>query len=487
MFEPTRSESVESADVQRAQKVLVVCYSPELRKYIQKGVAKGSFDSLTVTNLAAAVDILGSELFPVILIELEDPLPPDQAAALSQFASEYPSIVILGIAPKPSPELVRDAMIRGVRDFITNPFDYEKVALLTQEAIGQYTLSEAESPEPEIEKRPSPRSKSARVKKEKNSAERSNGEPSLIVTKNPAMKRVLEIVERVAPTDSTILIEGESGTGKELIARRGHELSERKELPFVEVHCGAIPPNLLESQLFGHERGSFTGAVHRQMGLFEIANKGSIFLDEIGEMNLDMQVKLLRVLQERTFRRIGGKDNLQVDVRVITATNRDLQVEVEENRFRADLYYRLNVISVRVPPLRERLEDVPALVEFFTERLHEDKNLPRKKFHPEAIEKMQQCRWVGNVREIENAVERLVLLAPGDEVRPDDLGEHIPDNSPTGDSPYEVGMTLDEVKKIHIAKVLSSNEGNKMKSARMLGINVKTLYNLIQRLNIDVG
>jgi DNA-binding NtrC family response regulator len=265
-----------------------------------------------------------------------------------------------------------------------------------------------------------------------------------------------------------------------------HELSLRREQDFVEVHCGAIPPSLLESQLFGHERGSFTGAVHRQMGLFEIADRGSIFLDEIGEMNLDMQVKLLRVLQERTFRRIGGKDNLHVDVRVITATNRDLQVEVEENRFRADLYYRLNVISVTVPPLRERLEDIPALVEFFTERLHKEKNLPKKKFRPETIEKMQQYRWIGNVREIENAVERLVLLAPNEEVLPDDLGEHLSDTSHSGESPYEVSMTLDEVKKVHIAMVLMSNEGNKMKTARMLGVNVKTLYNLIQRLGIDV-
>lgn len=477
MFEPTRTECSDQ-EVRTAQKALVVCPNPELRKYVQKGISKGGFDSLTVMNLASAREVLETETFPVVLVELDDPLPPEQAASLSQFVSEFPSIVILGIAPRPSAEFVRDATLCGVKEFLTNPFDYEKVALLAQDSINQYPVAPLgkEVLKAEATKKAAPNKARSQLGAKK---------PGCIITKNALMSRVLDIVGRVAPTDSTILIEGESGTGKELIAKRIHELSERSKQSFVEVHCGAIPPNLLESQLFGHERGSFTGAVHRQMGLFEIANGGSIFLDEIAEMNLDMQVKLLRVLQERTFRRIGGKNNLQVDVRVIAAANRDLEVEVEAKRFRADLYYRLNVISLKVPPVRERLEDIPELVKFFTARLHKEKNLPKKKFHPDTIKRMQQLRWIGNVREIENVVERLVLLTSNDEILPEELGEHIADRSPSNDSPYEVSMTLDEVKKIHIANVLGTNEGNKMKTARMLGINVKTLYNLIQRLNIE--
>ena len=225
--------------------------------------------------------------------------------------------------------------------------------------------------------------------------------------------------------------------------------------------------------------------MHRQVGLFEIADRGTIFLDEIGEMGLDMQVKLLRVLQNQEFRRIGGSQTVKVDVRVIAATNKDLKAEVEKGRFRPDLFYRLNVIALEVPPLRERLEEVPDLVESFQGRLQREKGLTVKPFQPEAVARLQKCRWLGNVRELENAVERLILLAQGPEVTASDVEEHLADRAPL-DSPFAPTLTLDEVKRIHIAGVLKANGGNKMRTARALGINVKTLYNLIRSLDIPV-
>jgi transcriptional regulator with PAS, ATPase and Fis domain len=283
-----------------------------------------------------------------------------------------------------------------------------------------------------------------------------------------------------------VLIQGESGTGKELIAKKIHYLSGRRKKPFVEVNCGALPESLLESQLFGHEKGSFTGAVHRQVGLFEIADQGTIFLDEIGEMSLDMQVKLLRVLQFREFRRIGGSQVVKVDVRVIAATNKDLKSEVEKKHFRPDLFYRLNVIALEVPPLRERLEEIPDLIESFSEKFSRERGTPRKVFTPEAVQRMQKYRWTGNVRELENAVERLILLSKNDVVEAEELEEHVGQSTDLAmESRFQPSLTLDEVKRIHIASVLKENYGNKMKTARTLKINVKTLYNLMKKLEIE--
>ena len=458
--------------------VLVVSHSPELRVYIQKGMAVGDLESSTVTDLGEARDLLCSDsTFGIVVVELEDPLSEGSSKALSVFCRDFHHLDIVGIAPNPSPELVRDALRIGLRDFLTDPFDARSIAdAVTREpqpgpqgAPGRPGGAESEKGRPP----------------EKTETLRARGSTREIITANPKMTRLLAVVDKVAPTDSTVLIEGESGTGKELIARRIHSLSRRDGRPFVEVHCGAIPANLLESELFGHEKGSFTGAVSRQIGLFEAADRGTIFLDEIAEMDLDMQVKLLRVLQEQTFRRIGGKNPVKVNVRVIAATNRDLKTEVENKRFRADLYYRINVISVEMVPLRERIEDIEELVTWFAQRFHREKGLPLKTFAPETIQRMMQLRWVGNVRELENLVERLLLLSSGDVVEPGDLVEyHTEVINDVPSEPLDPRLTLDDVKKIHIANVLKANEGNKMKSARMLGINIKTLYNLIQRLDI---
>jgi DNA-binding NtrC family response regulator len=314
-----------------------------------------------------------------------------------------------------------------------------------------------------------------------------------LVCLNERMRKVADIARRIAPTDSTVLIQGESGTGKELVAAMIHRLSRRLRHPFVTVNCGAIPEPLLESQLYGHEKGSFTGAIKQQKGLFEIADQGTIVLDEIGELGLEMQVKLLRFLQSREFRRVGGSGVNKVDVRVLAATNRELKEEVARGRFRMDLFYRLNVITLVVPPLRDRPEEIPALVEHFVEKICRERKTAPRRFAPETIGYLRKLTWPGNVRELENAVERLLLLAHGEEVTVDDLvefleipapGETAPAaavDAPSGAAAEDgVWPTLADVERAHIARALEAFRWNKMRTARALAINVKTLYNKIR-------
>jgi len=314
-----------------------------------------------------------------------------------------------------------------------------------------------------------------------------------LICLNERMRKVADIARRIAPTDSTVLIQGESGTGKELVAAMIHRLSRRLRNPFVTVNCGAIPEPLLESQLYGHEKGSFTGAIKQQKGLFEIADQGTIFLDEIGELGLEMQVKLLRFLQSREFRRVGGSGVNKVDVRVLAATNRELKEEVARGRFRMDLFYRLNVITLVVPPLRDRPEEIPALVEHFVEKICRERKTAPRRFTPETIGCLRKLPWPGNVRELENAVERLLLLAPGEAVTVDDLVEFLEIPAPGETAPAAavdapagaaaedaVWPTLADVERAHIARALEAFRWNKMRTARALSINVKTLYNKIR-------
>jgi DNA-binding NtrC family response regulator len=402
---------------------------------------------------------------------------PESLECLSRTHREFPALPIIAVARIAGPELVRDIMCAGATDFLFGSFSTKKfVARLTAilDAGSGVLQNKAKTVEAPAEAAPKKQSDAESLETQ-------------IVCRNPAMRRILEIIDTVGPTESTVLVQGESGTGKELVAKRIHHLSKRAGKPFVEVNCGALPENLLESQLFGHEKGSFTGAVHRQIGLFEIADGGTIFLDEVGEMSLDMQVKLLRVLQFREFRRVGGSDEIKVDVRVLAATNKTLADEVEKEAFRSDLYYRLNVICLDIPPLRERLEEIPDLVKFFGTRFAQEKGLAAKVFSTEATEKLQKYRWTGNVRELENAVERLLLLSKATTIDSGDLEEHLGKTTEMSfPSVFAPTLTLDEVKRIHIANVLRENAGNKMKTARILKINVKTLYNLIKSLDINV-
>ncbi|MBY0470914.1 sigma-54-dependent Fis family transcriptional regulator [bacterium] len=307
-----------------------------------------------------------------------------------------------------------------------------------------------------------------------------------LVGKSPAILSILTMVDKIAPTTATVLIQGESGTGKELIARRLHTRSERADKPYVTVNCGALQESLLESELFGHEKGSFTGAVNQKMGLCETADGGTIFLDEIGELSLGIQAKLLRFLQEGEFYRIGGKRPIKVDVRVISATNRDLELEVRESRFREDLFYRLNTITLRMPPLRKRKEDIPMLVDHFLKNSRFGGAAQQiRRVDSRVYDVLTEYDWPGNIRELQNTIERLKILAENNEIVLEDVpfGMRAP-KLRTDLSDFSVEMPLDEIEKNHILRTLAYHHGNKTKTAQGLGITIKTLYNKLHRYGI---
>ncbi|HEX7879157.1 MAG TPA: sigma-54 dependent transcriptional regulator, partial [Candidatus Eisenbacteria bacterium] len=305
----------------------------------------------------------------------------------------------------------------------------------------------------------------------------------VIVGSNARMQRIYNLIARIAPTDSSVLIVGESGTGKELVARSIHLQSRRADQPFLAINCGALPENLLESELFGHVRGAFTGAFTDKKGLFEQADHGTLFLDEVGELAPQSQVKLLRVLQENEIRRVGGNTNLKVDVRILAATNRDLRQAMQHGRFREDLYYRLNVFQIDLPPLRERGEDVLLLAHYFLDLYARRLGKSIRGFDGDASYQLTHYPWPGNVRELENVVQRATALAEGDVIRVDDLPRHLREarmpllDAPTGGLPsLPEGLRLDELEKLYMEQTLGRNAGNVSRSARQLGISRSTMW-----------
>jgi DNA-binding NtrC family response regulator len=309
-----------------------------------------------------------------------------------------------------------------------------------------------------------------------------------LVSQSPGMQRVRDQILQVAPARSTVLILGESGVGKELVAKAIHFNSPRREAPFIAINCSAIPVNLIESELFGHERGAFTGAVQRQKGKFELADGGTIFLDEVGDMDLLTQAKLLRVLEEREFMRVGGGREVRVDVRVLAATNTDLEDLIRRGRFREDLYFRLKVIAIRVPPLRERQEDIPELARVLLEQIRRDNGLRARRLTARAVRRLQRHRWPGNVRELKNVLESTAITRPGDAIRESDLPAGV-----RGDDPIEaahshprVGSSLREMEREHIRRALLRHEGNRTHAALSLRIGVRTLQRKIRLYGLRV-
>ncbi|HEX9748600.1 MAG TPA: sigma-54 dependent transcriptional regulator, partial [Methylomirabilota bacterium] len=300
-----------------------------------------------------------------------------------------------------------------------------------------------------------------------------------IITSSPRMEEVLRLVDRVAPTDSSVLVLGESGTGKELVARAIHDRSPRARQAFVPIHCGALAREVLESELFGHEKGAFTGAVATKPGLIELADGGTLFLDEIGEMEPESQVKLLRVLESHAFFRVGGTRRRTVDMRLVAATNRDLAEALRVGQFRQDLFYRINTITITLPPLRERREDIRRLVEHF---LEQNATYGRKHLSDAAMDALERYGWPGNVRELQHAVQRAVILSPGDVVQPADLPDEIRGDRAPSASP---GGSLEEMERQHIITTLRHVGGHRAKAAAVLGIDPKTLYRKIQEYGIS--
>lgn len=398
----------------------------------------------------------------------------DGFLVLKEFKRFSPDTSIVLLTAFGSLEGAIEAIKQGAYDYLAKPFKRDEIRLVVQRSLEHCRLVRENARFRE----------DARVR-----------EPwSHLVGSSPAMLEVYKLVARVSDGRSTVLLEGESGTGKELIARAVHLNSPRREKPFIPVNCGALPDHLLESEMFGYEKGAFTGAVGVKAGLFEAANGGTLFLDEIGDLGQALQVKLLRVMQEQEVRRVGSTSSVKVDVRIIAATNRDLAARVKEGKFRDDLYYRLNVVRIALPSLAQRQEDIPMLAHHFLQKYAKQSSHVRG-FAPETMVLLKHYQWPGNVRELENAVERAVSLSHGPLLLPEDLPESIRSEPGLSDKPAgaisdgdpDALLTLDEVEKRHLSRVLKETRGNKVKAAKILGIDRRTLYRMAERFGLDFG
>ncbi len=397
----------------------------------------------------------------------------DLQQELAKIDVQIPIIFITGHGDIP---MTVRAMKAGAIEFLTKPFRDEDLLNAVDQAINRSRQMEQLKNKPTEEEKIS------------EDALRSEISFSEIVGQSAALRRALKEVETVASTDSTVLIYGETGTGKELIARAIHNLSLRRSNPFAKLNCAAIPTGLLESELFGHEKGAFTGAIAQRIGRFELANRGTIFLDEIGDIPLELQPKLLRVLQEREFERLGSTRTLHTDARLIAATNTDLAEKVNEKQFRSDLYYRLNVFPIVVPPLRERREDIPLLVRHFVQKYTQRIKKPIERIPSAAIDALSEYDWPGNVRELEHFIERAVILSPGSELQPP-LSELSYQNPPSAIAAAESNSTtLREAEREHIVRTLQDTNwtiGGPAGAAARLGMKRTTLHSLVKRLGID--
>lgn len=424
----------------------------------------------TATNGREAIELIKSEPADVVITDVR--MPDMDGIELLKSAREYqPDIGVVLMTAFASVETAREAFKLGADDFIQKPFDVEELKLIVRKTLEKQQLID--------ENRAFKR------------AQRERGSIRNIIGNSAKMQAIFSMIETVAEVQSTVLITGESGTGKELVARAIHDLSPRAEKPFISINCGAFTETLLESELFGYVKGAFTGANTNRKGLFEAANKGTIFLDEIGEMSPAMQVKLLRVLQERKVRPVGAHEEIPVDARVIAATNRDLKKMAVDGLFREDLFYRISVIPINLPPLRERREDIPDLVEHFVAKFCSisGKNLS---VAPKAMQLLENYVWSGNVRELEHTIERSVALERGDEITPERLPDHITNYNPERinaeftlpDEGLNLAAHLDNLEKTYVIEALKKANGNQTKAADLLQMQVRSLRHLLDKHNL---
>ena len=376
--------------------------------------------------------------------------------------STIPVIVLTAFS---SIETAVKAMREGAYDYVAKPIDIDELRLVMDKALGFQELKQ----------------ENIRLKKRLDK----HFSFGNIIGNSPAMEDLFATLELVAPSDATVLITGESGTGKELIAAALHQHSTRKDSPFIKVNCAALNENLLESELFGHETGAFTGAVANRKGRFEQANKGTLFLDEIGDMSLQTQAKILRVLQEGEIDRLGGSETITVDVRLLAATHKNLQEMIKEGSFRQDLFFRLSVVPVELPPLRERIRDIPDLAALFLNRYSEKNRKDIKGFTPEVLRIFMSYKWPGNIRELENTIERAVILCQGEQIGGRDLPPQLlPETTSNGQSTEALPVTLRDMEREMIRSTLAQNNGNKSKTAKVLGVARQTLLNKLKEYNI---
>ncbi len=468
-------------------RILVADDEDSLRWVLTKGLQGAGYEVTAVGDGESALRAVQAEPFDLVFLDVRMP-GLDGLTVLERLRAARSDALVVVMTAHGTMDTAIQAMQRGAYDYLTKPFDLDEVLLLTERALAAARLSQ------EV----------ARLR----GGLRDVREFSALIGRHPRMQDVYKTIGRIAATDVTVLLRGESGTGKELVARAIHHYSRRSGRPFVAVSCAAIPGTLLESEMFGHERGAFTDARERRLGKFELAHGGTLYLDEIGDMPVDLQTKLLRALQERTIERIGGHEPIAVDVRVLAATNRDLEALMKEGRFREDLYYRLNVVTVHLPPLRERRRDIPLLVEHFLAKYADE--LGERGVAPEALDRLVAYDWPGNVRELENVIQRAMVMATGGVILP----EHLP-IGPVSPAAAAVAMdaSLEEVierrlmecvrglrerrsanlydlvvglvEKPLLRAVLRETGGNQLRAAQILGINRNTLRKKLTEHGID--
>ena len=454
------------------EKILVVDDEDSIRTSLAGILEDDGFRVLFANDGVTALDVVKKEMPDLVLLDIWMPRM-DGIETLQKLKELYPALLVIMMSGHGTIETAVKSTKMGAYDFVEKPLSLEKLLLCIRNALGMLRL------------------------KDENETLRDLAFRDRQMTgSSPAMLKLKEQIKLVAPSNASVLITGENGTGKELVARSIHFHSHRKDKPFVEINCAAIPEELIESELFGHEKGAFTGAVAQKKGKFDLADGGTIFLDEIGDMSLKTQAKVLRILQERKFERVGGNRTIEVDVRIIAATNKVLEEEIRSGAFREDLYYRLNVVPFVVPPLRERREDIPALIEHFLEMFCVREGLERKNISLEALEVLKKGTWPGNVRELKNVVERLVIMSPGKTI----TVNHIPESIVSGEILHEGGAgRLDTVLELHslreareefekefILQKLEENGWNISKTAEAIELERSNLHRKIKSYGIEL-
>lgn len=441
--------------------ILIVDDEKNTREGLKRGLAHNRYNILLAEDGKSALELFSSEKIDVLLADLK--MHGMDGFQLMQKVKELsPDTITIILTAYGSIETAVNAMKHGAYDFVTKPINLDEIDMLVRRALSSRKMEQENiSLKHQLEKR--------------------YGFEN-IVGSTPQIKQIFETIKQVAPTKATVLITGESGTGKELIANAIHTHSLRKNKPLIDVHCAALAETLLESELFGHEKGAFTGAIQLKPGRFELADGGTLFLDEISETNQATQVKLLRVLETQKFQRVGGTDNIKVDIRLITATNTSLLQRIKEGKFREDLYFRLNVVSINVPPLRERKDDIPLLINTFLKEFNKEHKKQITSVSPDAFEKLMDYSWPGNVRELRNLLESIVILSNKKEIELDDLPVYIRE----GTTPIMLKETANirDAEKILIMDALRKTKNNKTKAAQIIGISRRTLHRKLHEYGI---
>lgn len=446
--------------------ILIVDDEKNIRSGLALAFEDESYDTLEAENGEVAWQIISKKPVDLVITDLRMPVM-SGFDLLKKVSSAYPTIPVIVLTGHGSIEDAVKAMHDGALDFFTKPVDLDHLILTAGKALEhRKMLVQNQSLSLEVEK----------LKKKQGYGK--------IIGKSEKVARLMETIEQVAPSRASVLITGESGTGKELVADAIHSLSGRKDKPFIKVHCASLSETLLESELFGHEKGAFTGALSQKKGRFELSDGGTIFLDEIGEIDLSTQVKILRVLQERCFERVGGEETIHVDVRIVAATNRNLEEEIKKGTFREDLYYRLNVVHIEVPPLRERKDDIPLLAASFLETFNKEDNREVEGFTPSAKRLMLSYSWPGNIRELRNTVESCVVMTRHKLIDSVDLPEQIRNERGGEEVSIALGTTLEEAEKELIIATINFCKGNKTRAAEVLGIGRKTLHRKLCEYNL---